>query len=388
MNPAEPRLPVIDRDRAEALHDLTARLETDPSFTYLRLGDGELAYLLALQDDPHACVAHHPDRRSVEIAHCCPGLEATDVTRLRQAYEQCTYLDRHDHLEFNARNLPRLKLSRPANAATNATPTNAGILHDWSLRELPDYLSRHRVIFCGAEAALLAELMKNPDYRERGAHWWQRAQSPVFLQPHGNGLDLSRHQDAIFDQLCREVQASGADTIFLSLGGAAKFLGVRLAQTTRVRVVDFGSMMRGLCYAGSSGHADWRASYLPFFFHVPYDVFMPALEAAHPGESVAWLINKAHCQLSLELLRKRTGEATAADPIDPTSYDPSPENLRRFATAMNSYRRTLRPRARRDPAAASLVREFDAWRYRKGLTPGGRLMQTLRPLLRRLRGLA
>ena len=49
-----------------------------------------------------------------------------------------------------------------------------------------------------------------------------------------------------------------------------------------MRVVDFGSMVRALTYAGSPGYQAGREMHNPFFFRVPMDVFMPALERAHP----------------------------------------------------------------------------------------------------------
>jgi hypothetical protein len=125
-------------------------------------------------------------------------------------------------------------------------------------------------------------------------------------------------------------------------------------------------MMRGLAYCGSAGAALWRASHNPFFVRIPFAMHMEALERAHPDMPPATLLAKAHAQLCLDLQRKEAMNSFAADAIDPSSFDASEENLMRFFEGRRVYEARYRPLARRDPAAAKLVQEFDYWCLKKG----------------------
>jgi hypothetical protein len=104
---------------------------------------------------------------------------------------------------------------------------------------------------------------------------------------------------------------------------------------------------------------------------------MQALERAHPDLPPVKLLAKAHAQLCLELQRREEGWSVAADVIDASSFDPSPENLRIFHEALQYYQEKYRPLARGNREARALVREFDKWCLKKGLGWRGRIYRGL-----------
>jgi hypothetical protein len=199
----------------------------------------------------------------------------------------------------------------------------------------------------------------------------------VFHQVRGDGENLSNYLDAIKGDIAAIVREQRIDTLFLSLGGAAKPLCYELARELNICAMDFGSMMRGLAYCGSSGAGLWRSSHNPFFVRVPFAMHMQALERAHPNLTPVKLLAKAHAQLCLDLQRREAGWSVAADVIDASSFDPSPENLRVFHTALRHYRRHYRSLAQGNPEAEGLVREFDEWCLKKGIGWRGRIFRSL-----------
>jgi cytidylate kinase len=57
----------------------------------------------------------------------------------------------------------------------------------------------------------------------------------------------------------------GVDTVFLSLGGAAKILCFELAKELDVRMFDFGAMLRALTFSGSPGNLATTLNALTIF---------------------------------------------------------------------------------------------------------------------------
>jgi hypothetical protein len=361
--------------RREACHRLTELMKSVRPFSFLRLGDGELAFMLKMQEGK--ALIQRELKASVNIAYDGPGIDQRHYERVRKSYEECTYLDLHDKLDFNSANIPRLHWQRRAGLYQNDSPETSLLLYDWTYREFHDYIRGRRCLFAGAEAALLRELYANDAYRKLAAAFWPADAQPVFHQVRGDGEDLSNHLDAIKNAVAATIRDQRIDTLFLSLGGAAKPICHELSQELNICAADFGSMMRGLAYCGSSGAGLWRSSHNPFFVRVPFSMHMQALERAQPNISSVKLLAKAHAQLCLELQRREEGWSVAADVIDASSFDPSPENLRIFREALRHYEREYRPLARGNREAQALVNEFDDWCLKKGLGWRGKIFRGL-----------
>ena len=365
MTPAE--------SRRDACRRLTRLLREHRPFSFLRLGDGELSFMLNVQRGMTNQVPHFP--ASCEIAYDGPGIDDRHYDRLRRSYEECTYLDFHDSIPFNACYLAELNLQRSAKLFRNGSPETSLLVYDWTYHEFRDFIRGRRCLFAGAEAALLRELHADREYRALAAPFWPVDADPVFHQVRGNGANLSENLDLIKSDLAKLIRDHQIDTLFLCLGGAAKIICHELAQELTIRALDWGSMMRGLAYCGSAGAALWRASHNPFFVRIPFAMHMRALLQAHPDMPPVTVLAKAHAQLCLDLQRKEPMTSFAADPIDPSSFDPSPENLHRFFQGRRYYQEHFVPLARRDPEAMSLVREFHYWCLKKGLGWKGKLFQ-------------
>jgi hypothetical protein len=372
--------------RRAACRELTQHFREKRPFSFLRLGDGELAFLLDVQK---GCAQQPQELRpSVEIAHDGPGIDRRHYERLLASYEECDYLDYHDILPFNAEHIPQLRWQRRG-AHRSPSPEAAMLIYDWTDHEFHDYVRGRRCLFAGAEAALLRELFAEPEYRALYARFWPADAEPCFHQVRGDGENLSEHLEAIEADLAALIQEQRIDTLFLCLGGAAKPICHELSRRFGICAIDFGSMMRGLAYCGSSGANLWRSSHHPFFVRIPFALHMRALERAHPGLPPVRLLAKAHAQLCLDLQRKQSGTSFTSDAIEPSSFDPSPENLRAFRTALACYRERYRPQANGDAAASALVKEFDRWCLKKGLGLEGKVFLGLvraRRLLRQLTG--
>lgn len=376
--------PVAPADRNAAARDFGAALASTPGFSFARLGDGELRFMLECQRGETPTHAEDPgEAPSIEYANVHSGLTLQDYPRLRASFERATWVDAYLNQSYNAAHLGELAWHRDPNAVTITAPAAGGFILSWISDELPRYLRTHRTLWCGAEVALLQALLRDPAYRAAGADFFPQDAAIFFETPPHGGRELSRDLDAIIARLAERVRAERIDTVFVALGGLAKIVVVELAACTGARAVDIGGALRGLCYAGSDGHTTWRASHHPYFFRVPLATFWPALLAAEPGLTPSARLSKAHAQLALDVQRKRRGTTTSADVHDQTSHDPSPENLAAFRASLRYYHRHILPRALASPAAWRLAREFAWWRWKKGLGWDGRAYQALRRLARR-----
>ena len=147
------------------------------------------------------------------------------------------------------------------------------------------------------------------------------------------------------------------DTLLICLGGSAKILCYELAREMSVRAIDWGSMLRGLTYSGSDGQSAWRASHNPFFFRVPFPIYLRSMVRAWPGLSREELLGKAHAQLCLEMQRKSIGSTFPADVHDPDNFEHNFNNERNFLAGYHHYRRVVQPLAS-TPREKALVRKW------------------------------
>ena len=352
----------------------TALMEQQRGFSFLRLGDGELRFLLEAQENVEL-TERRGLRPSCEIAYGSPAVTRKDYDRLLKSYERCSVIDLHRDLPYNRAHLARLRWRRAPEAIGTASSGAVGLLFTWLHHEFRSYLTRHRVVICGAEASLLRELLTDPEYRRIAASYWPEGANVTFVQPRRDGRNVSEDLDAIKDDLTEAIRDHRADTVFVSLGGGAKILCYELAAELGVCAIDCGSALRALTYSGSDGQSLWRASHHPFLFRVPLDVYLPALQRAYPGIDPMTLIAKAHAQLCLDLQRKVLLQSVTSDANDGAMFDPSSENLRTFAESFAWYRRSVLPIARINPEAAVLVSEFAHWRRKHGLGWDGRLFR-------------
>ena len=390
MEPANQKplpTPTLSSDGADAAKELTRLLEEYCTFSFLRLGDGELRFLLAAQG-----LETVPDREglraSCEIAYGTPALAARDYDRLLASFERCSVIDLHGGLPYNQANLGKLRWNRTADSIGTVSSGSTALLFDWIQHELGSYLSRHRSIVCGAEAGLLRELLTNVEYRQLARSYIPDGSEIHFLQPRRDGSRLSEDLEEIKSDLANAVHQHHADTIFVSLGGAAKIVCHELAEEIGIRAIDFGSALRALTYSGSDGQAAWRSSHHPHLFRVPLRIYYPALRSAHPDMPMETLLSKAHAQLCLDLQRKVPLQSITSTANDATMFDASPENLKDFNEDLACYRKEILPLSRSSDEAGRLAAEFDLWRRKHGLGWDGRIFQfavRMKSLLRAFR---
>jgi len=204
-----------------APRELTRLVEGSRRFSFFRLGDGELRFLLEAQNGP---VQNLPQllRPSCQCALGNPGLTDKDYVRLLTSFERCSLVDVYGDLPYNEENLQRLKWKYPQNDGTVISSGRVGFIFYWIHSEFRKYLTRHRCLFCGAEAALLCELLKEPEYRQIAQAYWPYDGDIYFLQPRRDGRFLSEDLDRIKEDIARFVVERCIDTVFLALGGAPR----------------------------------------------------------------------------------------------------------------------------------------------------------------------
>lgn len=342
-----------------------AELEGNRSFSFLRLGDGELRFMLRMQEGNHEAWA--PRRElSCENAIGSPAISPLQYLRLRISFERATVVDHYGALPFNSEHLSQLQWDRQ-DRTRDYSSGPYGLIIDWLVVFGKQYFLTHRCLFCGAEADILAQLIMDPAYRFLAKELIPDAPQLFFHQPYRNGSFISEDLDIIKEQLCREISMTGADTVFLSLGGGAKILAYELAKEMDIRVIDFGSAIRSLTYSGSDGYSGSRSPHHVHLLRVPFALYMSALLAARPHLSSEMILAKAHAQLCLEIQKHIPLRSQASDVHDSRNVDFSRECRVAFLEGYSVYRRKFRPLARSSPLARSQANEFTYWRRKKGL---------------------
>jgi hypothetical protein len=342
-------------------------------FSFLRLGDMELAFLIASQQQrtvswqETAQSDHDIVSSTMTLGH--PGLKPEHASRLQTSYERCSYLDFHDENLTIKRELPKWTCNRAPGRDRNPGPEASELFLDWLKYEFLKYVRGRRCLFVGAEAGILRELYSDPIYRRISANYWPSNVEPVFLVTGRIGAHLDRIKDGISRVILREK----IDTAFISLGGGAKIVCYELAEEHKIATFDFGSLMRGLTYSGSDGHSFVRATHYPYYFRVPFDIYMAALQRAIPGLSAEKVLAKAHAQLALELIRKEEGWTWPSEWVGDDCLDLGSENRRYFWKGYSIYRRNYKRLAEDDRKAAEQVDEFERWRKYLGLGLDGKM---------------
>ncbi len=297
----------LEARRFEAAR-LTSLLEAGPRFSFVRLGDLDLALLLAAQEGEDL-----PEYSTVSAGQTGtqpaggPGISVGRAARLRQALEQADYVDFHERLWPVGPLLPRLHLHPRPQQERNPDAATSYILLTWVETEFRGYCERHRCGFVGGEVAVLEKLASRPEFRAAAESVWPSGGEQYFHRPREDGARLDENLDLIKADLKKFVSEHRIDTLFISLGGGAKILARELAEELGIRCIDFGAMLRALCYLGSRGDRTGRVTHAPFFHRVDFNLVMDAIEEVSPQLSPEQLLAKVHAQLILEVQKKERG---------------------------------------------------------------------------------
>jgi hypothetical protein len=306
-------------------------------FCFLRMGDMELAYLLAQQNNRLDRIEFGDGPTSGTQAYCNPGLSAKHAERLRRAYEGADYVDFHEQNWPNEHLVPRLVLQRALGSYRNPTKEASLVFLTWTENEFKQYCRGRRIGFAAAEARLLELLSQTPEFKQAAADYWPDGAKIFYQQVRNDGRDIDSNLDLVKEDLRKFVKEHRLDTLFLSLGGGAKILGYELSRELGICCFDFGAMIRALTYSGCDGNRFARSPHSPFLFRIPFGLYMDALERAFPNLTPAELLAKAHAQLLLEVMKKEVGWTFAS-----LEFDFNRENVSNFRRAFKEYRQRYR----------------------------------------------
>ena len=313
---------------------LSEQMRTRRPFCFLRMGDMELGYLLAKQNNRLDEVQLGTGPISGTQAFGNPGLSAKHAQRLLRAYEGADYVDFHEQNWPNEYLVPKLDLRRAPGSYHNLTKETSLVFLTWTEKEFKQYCQDRRIGFAAAEARLLELLAQTPEFRQAAADYWPDSTQMFYHQVRKDGRDLDANVDLIKQDLRGFAKEHRLDTIFLSLGGGAKMLGYELSRELGICCFDFGAMIRALTYSGCDGNRAARSTHSPFLFRLPFETYMDALEQAFANLTPAELLAKAHGQLLLELMKKEVGWTSPS-----WDFDFNEENLSAFGDAFQAYRK-------------------------------------------------
>lgn len=322
---------VSEERRAEALR-LQGLLEVNTTFSFIRIGDFEFA-LLEDGQDPQG------EEEAWKISGTEPrgstGLDARHRADLTVAIRQADFVDFSDLL-WSESFEPLLRYR--AMAKTTCSTHRAGyILGTWVENHFKSYCQGRRVLFCGAEAPILQNLCKDPEYLEVVKEFFEPGEGAFFLRPREDGRNLANNLQGIREDIIAFVRENRIDTIFLSLGAGAKILCVQIARELGIHAIDFGAFMRALCYSGSDGNRGARSTHSIFLFRVPFLTYMKSLEIAFPTLEPEEILAKAHAQLILEVQHKEVGWTHSG-----WELEFSDKNIDAFKRAFKIYKRKYR----------------------------------------------
>ena len=360
-----------DKARQAAARQLSDLMNAHAGFCFLRLGDMDLAYLLAQQEEQLADMPYSDGVISGTQAQGNPGIGASYAARFRRAFEEADYVDFHERLWPMELWLPRLQLKRPAHLHRNPNRETSYLLLTWLEKEFQAFCRHKRIGLAGAEARLLETLSATPEFQKAVANYWPTEAEVFFHQVREDGRNLNANLDLVKEDLRKFVATHRLDVLFLSLGGGAKILCYELSRELNMRCVDFGAALRSLTYSACDGNRAARSTHTPFLFRLPFGVYMDAIEKAFPGLSVEALLAKAHAQLLLEVQRKEVGWTHPS-----FEYDFGPENRTAFQEAFQTHRQRYRHLFHQSAATRKERKDFLYFAGQHGLTMEGRVFYT------------
>ncbi|NJN73111.1 MAG: hypothetical protein HC799_10060 [Limnothrix sp. RL_2_0] len=378
----------IRQNRINYCSELTELLQSKTSFSYLRLGDGELRWILDYQSGKD--LSHHQKKyitnqfASVDKVHGVRGLKLEDYQRLIHAYENCNYVDLYQRYPYNRDNFDKVSFEFSKNTLTSDYE-NSHLIFEWGFYEFKKFTQNRKCIFACAESPLLRELYSNSDYRRIAANFFQDYNNIYFVDVLNNGQYYWENLDLIKHDLINKINEFQADTVFISLGTGAKILSYELAKEMNICAVDAGALGRAFAFAGSPGYQSSRSTHTPFFFRVPFELHMECLENAYPAIKPIDLIQKAHSQLCLELQKKVFSASTAADAFTENSFDPNPQNLAFFWSAYNYCKRNYYSSFRDEPGVEQSIKDFQRYLWVRGIGVNGKIFIFLTALKQKLK---
>lgn len=322
---------VSEERKAEALR-LQRLFEANEAFSFIRVGDFEFA-LLEDGKDPVG------EEEAWKIAGTEPrgstGLDGRHCEDLIDAIRQADFVD---FLDLNwPENFEPLLRYRALAKATCSSYRASYILGTWVEHHFKEYCRGRRVLFCGAEAPILENLCKDPEYLKAAQEFFKPGEGTFFLRPREDGRNLANNLKGIREDIIDCVRKNRIDTVFLSLGAGAKILCVNLARELGIHVIDFGAFMRTLCYSASDGNRAARSTHSVFLFRVPFLTYMVAVEKAFPNLKPEEILAKAHAQLLIEIQRKEIGWSH-----DSVEFDFSEQSVKAFKKSFKSYKHLYR----------------------------------------------
>ncbi|MBP9223631.1 MAG: hypothetical protein KBF76_07160 [Verrucomicrobiales bacterium] len=332
---SKPESPLELALRTEEAGRLTFLLLSRQSFSFVRVGDLDLALILASQfNTPDSDLFGFNSHSSGTEATGCPGITSRWAERLKSAVENADYVDFNERLWPMRNLLSEIEFNRNPDLFRNPDELRSYILLTWVETEFHNFCKTSRIGFCGAEASILQRLCGKKEFKEAASNFWPVGFQPFFHQPRENGGNLDSNLELLKEDLRNFIRSEEIDTLFLSLGGAAKILCCELAKEENIRCIDFGGMLRALCYLGSDGNRLGRSTHSPFYYRLPFDTVMDAIERAFPEITPLELLAKAHAQVILELQRKTVGWTSTS-----SEFEFSDINLEFFSSAIKAYQR-------------------------------------------------
>ena len=332
----------IKQRRRDWIQVIDGLLKSCRPVTLLRLGDRELNYLVDSQSNPNGFdfrATPQDDFPSVSRACGALGLSANHRDELQQAYENADLVDlfAHPHQIQNAERLPEWEWQPKVGQVQITQPSEAGVILDWTISKFGDLIGINRILICGAEASLQEQLLEDSEYCSLFSDIWTNPSNAKFIQPPNDGRNLAEDLDALEKKLLEQIDFWQPRFVFLCLGGAAKILAERIRVKKKIAVIDWGSSLRALTYAGSGGHNQWRSAHYPFIRHVPLPIYMKAIHQAFPNRKQVFYLSKAMAQMAFDLHQQEKGTTVSSEVFAFGGIESNIEGRKRFKRKLQVF---------------------------------------------------
>jgi hypothetical protein len=347
-------------------------------FSFIRMGDGELRFLLDCQEGKTDII-----RPTVSIPSISAGVAGAasnkpqDYHKILKAYESADCVDLHLHIPSIRDRIATLQWTPNPNGWQSSGAENSRLLPRWTVAHFKEFLNNKRVLFFGGEAKLLEALLSDPEYRILAKDFFPDHLNAVFIDPPGEGFNLSEDYPLIKNLIETQLKTSKFDAVFISASGMAKPLCVELSAIHKVKTLDFGAILRALTYSATSGRAGWPANHFPFFFHIPLNVYLEAVRKAYPEIQSSVLVAKANAQLMFDLIKKNYEHSIGRSKISlATKADAEYQIfIRDFAYYKSYFTKTLKN------TNLQQFKDFHTWMYHSGYSEHTPLSFRIRALL-------
>jgi hypothetical protein len=320
-------LKIVSKERDQEARRLNQLLEANAAFSFIRLGDCEFELLEGdndLQRDYARSVSGTQTRWTT-------GLDWRHREALLDAIRSADFVD---FLDLNwPEDFEPLQRYRSMARDTCSSYQASYILGTWVEKHFKEYCKNRRILFCGAEAPILENLCRDPEYLEAAKEFFEPNEQCFFLRPREDGRNLPANLYGIKEDIIAEVKKHSIQTVFLSLGAGAKILCVELSKQLGIHAIDFGAMMRSLSYSGSDGNCSGRSPHTLFLFRVPFLNYMASLYNSFPQMKPEVILAKAHAQLLLEIQKKEVAWS-----CDALNLDFNVHNIERFKFGYSHYK--------------------------------------------------